>query len=1008
MSTGLSRTARLTGVSVMAIIYAFASFEASAQVAPVSTTGASPSPTVSNGAGNTGNARPTSNDEIVVTGSRIARPRDEVAPSPIATIAAATLKSTGQNTIGEALNELPQLNANATGSSSSAGGAGGNAVNAGRTLADLRGLGSARTLVLIDGSRVEPSDSFNRVDLSVVPTALVENAEIITGGASAIYGSDALAGVINLKLKQHFTGAQFDAQYGGTTDGGGQNYMTSAIFGQDLGGGRGNLVFAFEHDQRDEIHTRDRPNAYKNSYIFFGTTTGQVYPLAPNAPSQAAINQVFAKYGIAPGTVSPTSSFGFNPDGSVFAEGPGGAGANMQPNVLDNFALDSGGTITSNISSSTAVDSPLSKYNGFMRGHYKFNDNVTFYTQGFYSTYNTKTYGRAVPIVFIPVTNPFIPSDLATLLASRPNPDDPVLYNSVSAQTPIVTTDTARVWQITGGFRGKIGIRDWTYDASGSVGDSTTDERIAGLPNAALLNAAINAPDGGASFCQGGVNLTPVTLSPDCQSKLLQSGYSRTKVYQRSADLSIQGGLAHLPGGELRFAAGFDYRINGYSFAPDAYLQPDPVTGASEFNAYDFASESPSRGSNSVKEGFLELSVPILSHRPLAEELSLDLAYRYADYKIGGSANSYTADAVWAPFRFLRFRGGYQHAIRAPSPGEAYSASVAGTSDIGSTETGGGDPCSVNFQGSIADRSALRQLCIATGVPAGLADSYTTEATGVTTHTSGNPKLKPEIGNSFTAGMVLTAPVRSPWLEGLSVSLDYYNIKVTGAIGSATGQYVVDQCYNVTGDNPNYSADNPYCQDIVRPGAGQPGAYNYINTPLENLGAYKVAGLDLGFNWAINLGEFTRKDIGRIALNSIVSYLATYSIKNASDAPALDYAGTIGNNQISGFSHPRWKANTTLTYTLGNVQVGARWRYIAEMENALNVNSSVVSPGVPAYSYFDLFASYSPKKGLNFMAGMNNLTNKQPPYYTTTSPYTDSSTYDVIGRAFYVRGSVKF
>lgn len=953
-------------------------------------------------------ASPSESEAIVVTGSRITRSRDYVAASPISTVSSEALLVSGQSTIGEALNQLPQLSANASSTSGSGGGAGGAATNAGRTLADLRGLGSARTLVLIDGARIEPSDAFNRVDMSIVPTALIENAEIITGGASSIYGSDALAGVINLKLKQRFTGLQLDGQIGGTTDGGGANFTASALMGANFKDNRGNIVLSFEHQQRNSIPTSKRPDAYNNANIFFGATNGQVYLFAPNQASQSAVNSVFAKYGIAANTVTPASSFGFNSDGSIFADGPGGgAGSNLHQIPSEAYVV-SGGTVQSHTSSSTVVQSPLSKNTAFLRGHYELADNVTAYVQGFYSAYETKSYGRAVPILYVPVTNPFIPSDLATLLASRPNPTEAVLYNSVSSQTPIVTTDRASVWQITGGLRGNLGIRDWTYDASGSIGQSLTRERIDGLPDAALLNAAINAPDGGASFCTGGVNLFPLTLSEDCQAKILKSGNSRTRVYQRSIDLNVQGSLFQLPAGDLRFAAGFDYRINGYDFRPDTYLQPDPTTGAALYNAYDFATQSPAAGSNNVKEGFIELSIPVLAHKPFADQLSLDVSYRYANYRIGGGANSYTVEGLWAPSRFLRFRGGYQHAIRAPSPGEAFAASIAAPSDIGSTANGGGDPCSVDFQGNVANAASLRQLCIATGVPAAIASTYTTQATGVVTHTSGNPELKPETGNSFTAGVVITSPSHSPLLDGLSLSLDFYTIKVTGAIGAVTGAYVLDSCYNVNGGNPTYDPNNAYCRNIVRAGAAQAGAPNYINTPLLNLGAYKVSGLDVTFNWQINTARLAGHNFGRIGLTSTISYLSTYSIQNTSDSAAINYAGTIGNNQISGYSHPRYKATTMLTYGLGQVQVGGRWRYISSMDNALNVLSTSNAPGVPTYNYFDVFASYRPANGVTLQAGMNNIANKTPPYFTQTAPFTDSSTYDVVGRAFYVRGSVKF
>ena len=372
--------------------------------------------------------------EVVVTGSRIAR-KDYVADSPIVTVTPKQIENTGLATVEALTNQLPQVVPAATSTSN-------NPSNSGRANIQLRGIGSQRTLVLLDGRRPTPSDNLGRVDLNTIPAALIENIEVITGGASAAYGSDAVAGVVNFHLKHRFTGVQLDAQYGKTdrNDGAEQQYSITA--GGNFADDRGNAVMSFTYGSRDRIYNANRAfSSYSgaSSTLPFGNIT--------TAFTRAQTDAIFARYGIAPGTAA-TNKFAFNSDGTLIGFDPvSGAALNYKgPTTIDYSTLLKGqGSVATGAYNTGPLNDlviPLERYTAFGRAEYEINRHAKFYGQFMYTDYTTSTElapapGSNAPLLavvtingntinsvggtgfYVPVSNPFIPADLRTLLANR-------------------------------------------------------------------------------------------------------------------------------------------------------------------------------------------------------------------------------------------------------------------------------------------------------------------------------------------------------------------------------------------------------------------------------------------------------------------------------------------------------------------------------------------------------------------------------------------------------------
>lgn len=936
--------------------------------------------------------------EVVVTGSRISR-KDYSAETPIVTLGAATVEKTGSPTLDTALKEAPQFTAS-TGSSTNSSG------NGGQANIQLRGLGRQRTLVLMDGRRLPSSNSDGSVDINTLPTALIDNIEIITGGASAVYGSDAVAGVVNIRMKHRFDGLEVDAQTGVSGHGDANTYKLSVFGGGDFAQERGSNVFSIEYSERDSITLADRDftvGANRDSVLPTG-----IVSFATGAPSQAAIDAVFAKYGVAAGTVKATNSFSLNADGTLFTTGQ----------TVQNYRGSTDAAqfhITPSVVQAEGrqfryLQLPLQTYSIFDRASYEISNDLHAFGQFYYTHEVASTRLNAIPLSSsatlgyspIPVTNPFIPADLKTLLASRTNPNAPITFGSrfddIGARVQQNTTD---VFQIVGGLDGKLPVKDWTWSVDGSYANNDIGILYPNQVSRAALTTLVTASDGGASICSGGFNPFITNPSAACQAYITKRVHSSQQLEQRVFEANSQGGLFKLPAGDVRYAAGVDYREERYTSDPDSLIQIGdiPATGGSYFT-----------GRTTVKELYGELLVPIIKDIPLVHALDADIGFRASDYNTVGTVTTYKADLSWKTVYDLTFRGGYERAIRAPNVGELDTPVSSGNSIIGlAGALGSGDPCDVNgAYRKGASAAQVRALCIANGVPASVVDTYTFAMQSAQSLTGGNSKLQEETADTFSVGAVWRPRFKPELFRNISVSVDYYDIDVKNAIGTITPILALSRCFNATGStNPTYDPNNVFCKLITR---NSDGSLNQISAQSLNLGGYKTSGIDIQMDWRFATKAIGLNDGGQISLNLITSYLNSFQIKSLPGDPFLEYAGTIGNGQIDpiAISRPHWKSNLYLTYDNGPVTAGATWRFIGNMDNAANVGvANGTAAGVPSVSYFDLNLHYRLTPKLELWGTVVNLTDKQPPVYPAVGS-TDAATYDVVGRAFTVGIKARF
>ncbi len=941
--------------------------------------------------------------EILVTGSRIAR-RDFVSESPIVTVGQDQLTSTGASTIEQGLNQLPQIAASAGANSSRNS-------RAGQANVNLRGLGQQRTLVLVDGRRMQPSGSDGTVDLNLIPPALVESVEVITGGASSTYGSDAVAGVVNIKLKKHFSGVQIDAGTGWTFEGDGANSNIGVTIGSDFADDRGNAFVSFSYSDRHQVRFTDRDYLLGQLYST-NTTGGLITAVSSNLPTQAAVNSVFSTYGIPAGTASRSSTFSLNPDGTLFV----GTGA-INFRSAGQGAYDTyNNSVYSVAGNGYLAQVPLTRYNFFAHADYKITDDTSVFFDGLFTSYHVVNEGPPLVVgsvssspVSIPVTNPFISPDLRTILASRPNPNaDFLLAQLIPGTGKRTERDEYDVFQITGGVDGKVGGTDITWNVYASYGQSKLNARLQNYPSSVAVNTLVRAADGGQSICAGGYNFVNIdSLSASCANYIRREARNLTTIKQTVIEANAQGGLIDLPAGSLRFAVGADYRNNSYDYSPDALITTGELA--------NFLPIFPSSGSESVKEVYGELLIPVLHDLPLVKEFNLNLGYRYSDYRVAGPVSTYKADFDWNVSSFLRLRGGYARAVRAPSVGELYAASTTGLVALGAPGSfGSGDPCDIRGayrNASNPNAAQVTALCLTQGVPTSSINTFQNIVSRTPFLTSGNVNLDPEISDTYSIGAVIRPNSSSPWFSRFSLSVDYYKISLDHAIGVVTNLVATSQCFG-SGSNPSLSNSNFYCSLISRdPNTGQ---IIQIRNPSLNLGGYRTSGIDVALDWKVPLEVLgLGPKSGTVGLSSVVSYLDTFQIQTLAGGSRLDYAGTIGNQQIDFFAtaHPRWKATTTFNWAIGPAELGLRWRYLGKMSNAANVGTGGVQPGVVAVSYFDLDAGFEISKGTEIRAGIVNLFDRDPPTIYTSpigNTRSDPYTYDILGRRFYVSAKVRF
>lgn len=931
-------------------------------------------------------------DAITVTGSRIAR-QDYSSSSPIVTVDVQQLESFGNLTVEEALNVLPQFVEGQNAGTVAIGGGGGATLN-------MRALGSNRNLILADQRRLPVSTPFGDVDVNIMPTVALRGVEVLTGGASSVYGSEAISGVVNFQTARYFDGLRMNVDYGDAFEGGAERSDVSAIFGSD--GERARGVFAVGYTDREALKGRDRDFfTYGIPSSFIGTGTYIASANNPILPSE--VTTFFqTRYGLS--GVTATNQIGFNDNGSLFTQT--GAINYQGPTSEDSLFAIVGGNVRQPVGRHSDALKSLERYSAFARGEFDFNSAVTGYAQLLYS--DATTAGSASlnitftgPIALVSMNNQFIPGhplgttpgDLWDFLQLRDDPNAPFILNQRFMGLPNRThVERFTTAQFIAGLKGDVGIGDWTFDVYYAHDSVSGRERVESVLLGSRLNTLLQATDGGASICAGGYNpfglANATSISDACMAYLAPNITSTLDIERDVVEGFVTGSLFSLPAGRVQFSLSAGIRDDSLAFNPATEIQNDDAMG--------IGVSAPTSGKTSTTEIGAELLIPLLAHSDGDQMLDLTAGLRIADQDATTTSTSWNIGLEFRPIDSLFFRGSVQRAVRSPNIGELFSSNVGGEVTVGTpslSSPDAGDPCDIrNSARTGPNNAAVEAICLAQGLPAGLLSTFQHTTTALPSSTGGNPNLDPEEATTYTVGAVWRPQLGD---HNLAVTLDYWNIEIEDVIGTVSGSDALTRCFRVA-FNPTLDPANQFCQLIERNSAT--GTVDRISATYLNLAALKTSGVDLAISHSFDLGP------GTLSTVAAVGWVSSYERQGFPGEQFFDYVGTIGgpaNRSADNNIHPEWTVSLTPTYEWGPASLSLRWRYIDSMESQNRVtNPSSTTPGVPSISYFDLYGRYALNDSVQIQVGISNLTDEGPPIVDGQTGQTRIGTYDVIGRAF--------
>ena len=914
---------------------------------------------------------------IVVTGSRIRR--DPLSQdSPVIVVDETSIARTGLSSVADVLQRLPSASGGLNSKVNNSGNIGnppdGGGVGAGSAEIDLRYLGAKRTLVLVDGQRYVNGTSGSgipaTVDINTIPANMIERIEVLQNGASPLYGSDAIAGVVNIITKGSQEGLQASAQFGTFRQGDGHTQDYSASYG--IKGPSTSIVFGASYVKQEAVRTRDRA-------ISQFPNPGQTSCSDPVGGCSSATVNGFIQIDGDPITVK-TAPINGRPRYDPLD--PFGPNSDFRPlTTQDRF----------NFSPFNYFLTPSERYGGFLSARQELGSNVNLRVKAVYNRRNSQNQAAFLPLfigpdagngnlldtITIDATNPFNP--FGTLSAGGAG-NPPANYSTVRRRLveagQRTYTQKVDTFSLTAGLDGsfEIGTHKWYWDVNAVVGFNDAHQLFTGNLNAAKLARAL----GPLANCTG--ECVPFNLFGGAGSvtpaMLAYVGFDekdRSTQELRDYTANISGDLFDLPAGPVGLAIGYEHRFQKGTFTPD------PVIAAGL--GADIPAQ-PASGAYNSDEVYAELHVPLLKDTPFFHSLEVSGAVRHADYSTSGGNTTYTGSGLWKPISDLLLRGSYSQGFRAPSIGELFGAASRSDAPID-------DPCT-NVPGSpFATNPTVRANCIANGVPAnGSYDEPTGGQLGVLT--GGNAALKPEKSRTWLFGGVYSPDWarESGFASQFSIEANYYDIVVRDAIANIAPQTTLSRCA--------FSADALSCASVVRTASG---LISRIDGVLQNIGSIKTRGIDLAINY--RTPEMRAGTFG-LAVNGAYLIKYTETFPSATGFDTTDYRGTT-----RGFpdqSYPKVKGNATIDWQLGGFGASFTGRYISGVDE---------SDGNRMHSrlYGDAQLSFSPAIFENRFAltvGVNNVFNSDPPACNTcTGPNFDATTYDVPGQFGYVRLSYK-
>lgn len=915
-------------------------------------------------------------DIVVVTGTRVKNPNLEQA-SQIQVVGENEIAFQNADAAEELIRQLPGV----------APGIGPNVNNGqgGAATLNLRNLGTNRNIILLDSQRIVLFGLAGETDTNLIPVSLIERVELVTGGASSVYGADAIAGVTNFITKRDFSGVELQTSYRITEESDGQVFRTELTFGGDFADGRGNAAFSIGYRDQNPVLQGDRE-------------IGEV-----SLSSASGLRQGSA-------TAAP---------GSLFA--PGVIAGGLDPAT---GAIVVGVNNDFNFSPLNLFQTPQERYNIYAQANYDITDAIEAYGSAFFvRTFveaNLAPSGTFTNTWQLPLSNPFLPTpfrnqlcgalaiaqatcDAAAAATSLTDPN----YREVSFQFgrrfveagPRVQQFTTDAFQLTTGLRGDLS-ETWSWDVSGTYGESTQDQVRTGWGLASRLQQSLRAFD--TTTCAvttGGcvpINLfgAPGTLGQGAVDFVTQAATSQTlQTSLANVIASVNGDLGSFrsPWAEnpIGVAFGGEYREYATTRTSDlATSTPNEVLGAG-------APAPAVQGRYDSYEAFAEVIAPVLENVPFIKSLQIEAGVRYSDYSTTGTSVTWKAGGNWIINDDFRIRGVYQRAVRSPNIGELFAPQVVGLNNLTT------DPCQ---QALPVGNAALTALCVATGVPAGLIGTVIPPIAGqVNQTTGGNPLLDVETASTFTAGIVGTPA----FLPNLTFSFDYFNINISDAISTPAVGDVVNGCFSAV-LNPSQTF-NAFCALIGRnPGTGSlngpqsdtPG----IILAASNLGTFNTSGFDWSLSYNRDVGA-----LGSLAFN----HQGTHTLENRFQANPnsidRDCVGFYGVNCDPG--QPKWQFNQRVTWSYDHFDVSLRHRFIGGLAvDPTQPGAAGLFPAfksIDAANYFDLTARFTLREGIDLTATVDNLLDKGPPVVGNTigstafnSGNTFPTIYDALGRTY--------
>jgi outer membrane receptor protein involved in Fe transport len=991
-------------------------------------------------------------ETVVVTGSRIPQV-GLYSSSPVTAVNNQEIKYEGTTNVETLLNNLPGVFADFTETASNGA--------TGQATVDLRGLGAARTLVLVDGTRLMPSDPANPVaDLNQVPASLVDHVEVQTGGASAVYGSDALAGVVNFIMRKDFEGVEVDAQYSVNNAGNGDSTLeglqksagfpiaphdwwggattdSTLIIGTNTADGKGNVTAYVGYRNIQAVLEAKRDFS---ACSISDKGTGHVCAGSSNYNRWFSLDDLYAYYGSANWGNPIPSHYDF------FQNGTGAAGTG----TFDPYqGLPSQ---KFNYGALNYLQRPDTRYTGGFFAHYTINPAVEVYSDFMFSDDHTLAQiapsgaflgtGAQAGNVNVNCDNPLMTAQEAAALCSFDAIDvalgtDP---NGPPTCTPVGSTGNCNLTpgqslleigrrDVEGGnrvdnlrhtaYRMKVGVRGdighgWTYDVYGQYGTTIYAENYSNEWSVQRVQNALQVnPDGNCVVADlgidptcraldifngiGSANNTPAGLNY-VKAQGFKSGTTEERIISGAVtgDLGEWGIQSPWAKQPVQMSLGAEYRSESIQLDTSRDFQINDLYGQGG------ATLPVPKSGFDVEEGFTEVRIPLVQDAAIAKDITLNAGYRYSTYSNSDTVSSYKYGIDWQVIDDFRFRGSEQHATRAPNVLESFTP-------LNVSLVGGQDLCADDSDPTVVAN------CISGGGFAGAqvsnpgAPQLTCPASQCDHQTGGNPNLSPESSDTWSFGGVFTPT----FLEGFSATVDYFDIKVHHYISVFAFSTVEDGCYS---DGATAATQAFFCPMIHRNAQDQVWGTGFVSATELNLDSLHTRGVDFEANYNSDLADWGMNDAGSLSINLIGTWLDTLTTNESKFSAPIDCAGVYG--PTCGTPSPTWRHKMRFTWTSPwDFAVSLDWRHIGSVDLEDGV-ADAADAHISSYDYFDLSANWTLHTGIELRAGVDNLFDKSPPVLDSNNhpvsgpPFGNGNTfpgvYDSLGRTLFIGVTAKY